>query len=708
MVVQKPMSNKAPLRKVLIFSTGCVTCKARRRKCDEKKPSCSQCLRRKTACGGYQAEFRWREFEKPGANSISSGNNSKQPDPFLAHDGRGQPRSDRAHTGSRAFHLDEPELPGRRESDDHDYGVISGIISPSEFPPRDLVFQQSHTAQTPFDLGSRYEFVDCGTDFDGPQINDLSLEMSFDVSEDLDDLYEILAGLDSFEAPAVHHNASPPDCPTLPGGIITGSLNTEPSQFSCVNLPNEDISLAPGLQKDTLQLVEGTTASQRDVEFGEISIEADESPSSSRSHPRSPLYRVPQLDSDSPENISVLFDRRICEVLCIKDSATGNPWRMIVWPLAKEHTALYHALAAMTCFQGFNNLPQHRAIGLRHLKHAVKQLTVMETSDCKPEATISTALAVSLAQAWCHPRSSTTTSYIRKGAELLRKALIEHQSSQRPRDELIGLGFLSNTWIYIDTITRVTCHDGYVMDLPLMSDCSLFSSKSLGATVDPLMGCAGPLFPLLGGVADLVNRVRQRHEKLNSPAIVSEAVRLKTSIERWEPSTELDQDTHETQLSSSTIDLIQTANAYKWATLLFLHQAVPELPTQVPLQDMTRKVLTLIATVPVDSHAAIFPVMPLMIAGCEATEIEDRTWVSDRWRVLGSRLTSGLVNRCLEITEEAWKRRDRSSKANRTETASSIPSCSLVKSEIHWMTVMKDWGWKGKFMSPQSQKKKKY
>ncbi|QGI87799.1 unnamed protein product [Fusarium fujikuroi] len=608
----------------------------------------------------------------------------------------GQPRSDRAHTGSRAFHLDEPELPGRRESDDYDYGVISCLISPSEFPPRDLVFQQSHTAQTPFDLGSRYEFVDCGTDFDGPQIHDLSLEMSFDVSEDLDDLYEILAGIDSYEAPAVHHNASQSDCPTIPGGIITGSLNNEPSQLSCVNLPNEDISLSPGLHTDTLQLVEGTTAFQRDVEFGEISIEADDSPSSSRSHPRSPLYRVPQLASDSPENISVLFDRRICEVLCIKDTATGNPWRMIVWPLAKEHTALYHALAAMTCFQGFNNLPQHRAIGLRHLKYAVKQLTVMETSDCKPEATISTALAVSLAQAWCHPRSSTTTSYIRKGAELLRKALIDHQSSRRPRDELIGLGFLSNTWIYIDTITRVTCHDGYVMDLPLMSDCSLFSSKSLGATVDPLMGCAGPLFPLLGGVADLVNRVRQRHEKLNSPAIVSEAVRLKTSIERWEPSTELDQDPHDTQLSSSTIDLIQTANAYKWATLLFLHQAVPELPRQVSLQDMTRKVLTLIATVPVDSHAAIFPVMPLMIAGCEATETEDRTWVSDRWRVLGSRLTSGLVNRCLEITEEAWKRCDRSSKENRTETASSIPSCSTVKSEIHWMTVMKDWGWKAR------------
>ncbi|EWG48623.1 hypothetical protein FVEG_08327 [Fusarium verticillioides 7600] len=521
--------------------------------------------------------------------------------------------------------------------------------------------------------------------------------MPFDTTEDLDDLYGILAGHDSFGAQPVHHDTSQPDYPIMPGGIIPGPLNPEQSQLPCVNLVIEDISISPFLGTDPLHLVEGTTEFQdfcRDVDFGETATEDDgHSPSSPRSHLRSPVYKVPQLHSDSPENISVLFDRRICEVLCIKDSSTGNPWRKIVWPMAKEHTALYHAIAAMTCFQGFNNLPQHRAIGLRHLKYAVHQLTVMESSGCKPEATITTTLAVSLAQAWCHPRSSTTTSYIRKGAELLRKALIEHQSSQRPINELIGLGFLSNTWIYMDTITRVTCHDGNFMDLPLMSDCSVFSSTSLGSTVDPLMGCAGPLFPLLGGVADLVNRVQRKQEKLNSPAIVSAAVRLKTSIERWEPCTELDEEPRETQLSSSAIDLIQTANAYKWATLLLLHQAVPELPTQASLQDMARKVLNLIATVPEDSHAAIFPVMPLMIAGCEATEIEDRNWVSDRWGVLGSRLTSGLVNRCLEITAEAWKRHDKSSNATRGDKASSSPSCSTTKREIHWMNVLKDWGW---------------
>jgi hypothetical protein len=536
--------------------------------------------------------------------------------------------------------------------------------------------------------------------------------MSFDTTEDLDDLYEIIAGPDSFDGQLVHHDTLQPDCSIMPGGIIAGPLNTEQSQLPGVSLVNNDISLSPFPRTDTSHLVEGTTEFYdlwRDVESGETCTEdAGHCLSSPRSHPRSPVYRVPQLDSDSPENISVLFDRRICEVLCIKDGSTGNPWRKIVWPMAKEHSALYHAIAAMTCFQGFNNLPQHRAIGLRHLKYAVQQLTVMESSDCKPEATISTTLAVSLAQAWCHPRSSTTTSYIRKGAELLRKALIEHQSSQRPKDELIGLGFLSNTWIYMDTITRVTCHDGYVMDLPLMLDCSLFSSKSLGSTVDPLMGCAGPLFPLLGGVADLVNRVQRKQENLNSPTIVSAAVRLKISIERWEPCTELDEGTQETQLCSSAIDLIQTANAYKWATLLLLHQAVPELPTQVSLQDMARKVLNLIATVPEDSHAAIFPVMPLMIAGCEATEIEDRNWVSDRWGVLGSRLTSGLVNRCLEITAEAWKRHDKSSKASRVDMASSGPSCSTTKREIHWMTVMKDWGWQGKLICARSKRKEAY
>ena len=34
-------------------------------KCDETKPSCQQCIRRKVACGGYKKDLRWKPFGKP-------------------------------------------------------------------------------------------------------------------------------------------------------------------------------------------------------------------------------------------------------------------------------------------------------------------------------------------------------------------------------------------------------------------------------------------------------------------------------------------------------------------------------------------------------------------------------------------------------------------------------------------------------------------
>ncbi len=38
---------------------GCKTCKKRKRKCDEKRPFCTQCQRIGTTCGGYEIQLRW-------------------------------------------------------------------------------------------------------------------------------------------------------------------------------------------------------------------------------------------------------------------------------------------------------------------------------------------------------------------------------------------------------------------------------------------------------------------------------------------------------------------------------------------------------------------------------------------------------------------------------------------------------------------------
>ncbi|KAH6881044.1 hypothetical protein B0T10DRAFT_463552 [Thelonectria olida] len=72
------------------------------------------------------------------------------------------------------------------------------------------------------------------------------------------------------------------------------------------------------------------------------------------------LYQLPRIHNDSPENIALLFDRRICEVLSIKEDPTGNPWRTIVWPLAREHAALYHAVAAVSCYARWGNFHDSR------------------------------------------------------------------------------------------------------------------------------------------------------------------------------------------------------------------------------------------------------------------------------------------------------------------------------------------------------------
>lgn len=48
----------------LTFNGGCITCKNKRLKCDEVKPTCQQCIKRNVPCGGYKKEFKWRTFEE--------------------------------------------------------------------------------------------------------------------------------------------------------------------------------------------------------------------------------------------------------------------------------------------------------------------------------------------------------------------------------------------------------------------------------------------------------------------------------------------------------------------------------------------------------------------------------------------------------------------------------------------------------------------
>ncbi|RDW57832.1 hypothetical protein BP5796_12633 [Coleophoma crateriformis] len=639
--------------------TGCVTCKARRRKCDENRPSCSQCIRRRVICGGYSKDLRWIEFEKPEqlnspARKITGGTNEK-----------------RLNKTRLASHLLQPS----------ESGEIPGGHEPGHEP---LESRSNHAL--PRISGSEDNLVGAITNPDiqhnGFQFlptPNPAVDMSLDTCPNLDfsfsdintteasqlaDLNLFFSDISTFEAP--EHQSS---LPTVSLGTTESDARALLPDVLDLHSESEIIVPADMILGDTSHSVSPGSRESEKWPPGLPSLRRDDDPCNVPVDPTLPsspnteeqnifnLYQQPRVHRVSPENIALLFDRRICEVLCIREDPRGNPWRTLVWPLAQAHPALYHAVAAMTCFEWSRSLPRFRAEGIRHFDSSLRKLSREGTDGMCLEVALAVRLVLGFAQTWHYPRSSNGISHIKRARTLLKKALSRDLAS-RPPEENLCLGFLANTWIYLDVMTRITCHNVQAVDFDLMAACRLISCEaSSRSQIDPLMGCAATLFPLIGRVADLVSRVR-RTEKPNSLLIVSQAVELKTNIERWIPLINAEVAVDAESLTLSTSDLVQTANAYKWATLLLLHQAVPELPRQVSFSQISQKVLVLIATVPLDSRASIFHILPLMIAGCETTDEGDRNWVRDRWQALTTWICSGIVERCLDLTLEVWRRRD--------------------------------------------------
>ena len=248
------------------------------------------------------------------------------------------------------------------------------------------------------------------------------------------------------------------------------------------------------------------------------------------------------------------FDKLTCGILSIMDGPNENPWRTLIWPLAQQSPALYHALTAMTAYHSSRDVPRLRVVGHEHKAASIRfiQEGIRDNSFLLQTA-IATALALGFAEAW-DLHTSTGNTHIKGAQTLVKRALYHHRNVEPWQGvDLARLKFLCNAWVYMDVIARLTSvdsddsHDfdntfifsnnpndappmvmgdivpGFGIDFGMPIDCRL----------DPLMGCAGTLFPLIGRVANLVRRVCR--SQANSPAIISQANDLKAALERWDP-----------------------------------------------------------------------------------------------------------------------------------------------------------------------------
>ena len=362
------------------------------------------------------------------------------------------------------------------------------------------------------------------------------------------------------------------------------------------------------------------------------------------------LYRQPRVLPGSPEMLMLRFDQQTCGILSVKDGPTENPWRTMIWPLARDSPALYHAISSMTAFHTSKEKPELRVDGMEHMRQSIRYLA-NGIENMPTDTALATTLVLAFSESW-DQHISTGIEHLRGAKILVNQALTKHRQNSLTTEDFDRLKFLCNTWVYMDVIARLTSVDDdesndfdAVLNLP-------YGPFQTNNEIDPLLGCASTLFPLIGRVANLVRRVRKSSR--NSINIISQANDLKAAIENWqlpigfEPP---EDPTSEIQHS------MQTAEAYRWATLLYLHQAVPEIPSQ-SAAELAQEVLRYLATVPLSSRAIIVQIYPLLAAGCEVSAPEDRNWVENRWVAMVQRMLIGNLDRCWEVIKEVWDRRD--------------------------------------------------
>lgn len=386
--------------------------------------------------------------------------------------------------------------------------------------------------------------------------------------------------------------------------------------------------------------------------------------------PISYLYTQPCFAQDSPEMLTFRFDKLTCGILSVMDGPNENPWRSLIWPLALQSPALYHAVAAMTAFHSATDVPALRVAGHEHKQASIRYIQEgIRDHSMTDQTAIATALALGFSESWDQHTASGNT-HIKGAQALVKRALTEHQRQPLGGVELARLKFLCNAWVYMDVIARLTSVDSdesndfdntffFASDPPnmVMGDSGgpgfgIDFGTGIDARLDPLMGCANTLFPLIGRVANLVRKVCRSQN--NSPAVISQANDLKLALEAWDPPAYIERPEDPTTDVQHTL---QTAEAYRWATLLHLHQSVPELPC-LSSAELSQHVLQYLATVPLASRTVIVQIYPLMVAGCEAETAEDRQWVRDRWSAMSQRMRIGVIDKSAIVTEEVWRRRD--------------------------------------------------
>ena len=451
------------------------------------------------------------------------------------------------------------------------------------------------------------------------------------------------------------------------------------------------------------------------------------------------LYKRPNLNPFGTDMLIARFASETCGILSIKDGQNENPWRTMLLPMSFGVPALHHAILCLSAFHASREDQRFRIAGLKHMQKSIQYLG-KQLGTMRRDVALATTLVLAFSESW-NEETSTGIRHLKAARTLVTQAVATNIGNA-DFDELERLKFLRNTWVYMDVIARITATDCDDLENLDSLFAPVYGPEGQNEELDPLMGCASRLFPLIGDVANLVREIRKSTS--TSPRIVSRAADLKVKISKWRapPHLRVPQDE-----SIEVAHALNTAEAYRWSAVLFLFQAVPMIATESPAI-LAERILYHLVSVPLTSRVTIIQIFPLLVAGCEFNGEDNRMLVKDRWASMTSRMTIGNLDRCSDVVDEVWARRDKIAQVTEERTDQSVmpdvasdelPSPlrrgstlssttqrpSIVRPDQlyrraseadfdidrsitvrgygHWLTVMEDWNWAGRSLVEHAQ-----
>ncbi|MCJ1311233.1 hypothetical protein MMC25_004904 [Agyrium rufum] len=742
-IIAEPHADKPKQTK---SRTGCITCKAKRLKCDETKPTCLKCQKRNVVCEGYKKEWKWKLAEKDtfrlkGEESKARRGSVKSED-HTSPISRNSSGPSSIPAVSQGFQFDNAYIsnahtykrPSSRQTSQDptlkvsypcqqshpDYvraQVASSPMEPYVSQCRLLhglpsispaVYQLSNSnfigagSQPLFESFGSFESVSDSPhmaypferDGEGPRRNREADEqeagtgrLQFDTSlsnnthEKKTPLRQTSGGdqypsdvnsISSYEENSDRRQASSSATSTPPSRSLSQSptiafmLNDDATspldlRIGTPTMSHQDSSMSynsdPGIDlMDIEEVQQNPPPTRRNIMIRSFS-QSSSSSGSSASTERDVfdfLWRPPVIDPTSPDALTQKFLARTCGILSVKDGPNENPWRTLIWPLAQQSPALRHALLSMSAFHESKMNGTMMRVGIKHSTHSFRLLRE-ELSAGQPLTTVAalaTTLSLAFSESWNERSTSTGMQHLNAAKAMIDQARRNLGRIHYDSNMIACLKFLLNTYVYMAVIARLISINDTGSDDFSTSLSPSWAPSVESAEIDPLLGCAGTLYPLIGRVTKLVGRVRRCSR--NSSSILQEGRILKALIEDWQPPLLFEPVEDPTLADQHSLS---TAEAYRSATLLYLHQAVPEIESETSLI-LAKRTLQSLASIPLSSGAVIIHIFPLLAAGCEVDDMQTRVWVEDRWRDMSRRMWIRNLDRCLEVTQEVWSRRD--------------------------------------------------